>query len=212
MPTYGKVLYFFLAWFQLVSPIIQHSWRNQIEKEQNFPITFTLTSLAVHDCVDQCLVCNNCDQSYLNMYWWKNDFIIYGLFLFVIWWFTIITIFLISDCRKADERKRKKLSSCMWYSQWLFLFQACLSTSWPIITVLFHVCQVWTTMTYVMAVELSDLACYLIVLSAFLIPLTAFTGCCQLYLTCKYKKKNRNYLMVCDAEFLVEIYRQRICV
>ena len=165
----------------------------------------------MHDCVDQCLVCNNCDQSYLNMYWWRNDFIIYGLFLFVIWWFIIITIFLISDCRKADERKRKKLSSCMWYSQWLFLFQACLFTSWPIITVLFHVCQVWTTMTYVMAVELSDLACYLywVLFLHHLLLLQVAANCIWRAST---RKKPRNYLMVCDAEFLVETYRQRICV
>ena len=102
------------------------------------------------------------------------DFVIYGLF--VIGWLIIIIVFLISDCRKADERKKKKPVK-------LYVIFAIfvLVPSLPI---------------YLLADNDRPLSCVphsddtavdctrfgmLLVLSAFLTLLTAFTACAQLY-------------------------------
>jgi len=114
-PTYGKVLIGISVFLFSMIPtcIFKFNTLEEIkesifEKEQNFPITFTLTSLAVIVEINawySIIVTNptqRCSQAEM-----IADFIIYGLF--VIGWFIIITIFLISDCRKADKRKRKKI-------------------------------------------------------------------------------------------------------
>ena len=194
-----EYLYFFLAWFQLVS---SNSTR-LIEKEQNFPITFTLTSLAVIVEINAwySIIVTNPTQRCTDEEM-ITDFTIYGLF--VIGWFIIITIFLITDCRKANERKRKKIVKL-----YVIFTMIVLVPSLPI---------------YLLADNDRPLSCVpdlkpgcshgyvrfgmLLVLSAFLTPLTAFTGCCQLYLMrirkYKIKQKKWNNLVVCDAEILVE--------
>ena len=78
-----------------------------VEKQENFPVTFTLASLAVIVEINAwftVIVTNPAQICPLAEM--IADFVIYGLF--VIGWFIIITIFLISDCRKANERKSKK--------------------------------------------------------------------------------------------------------
>jgi len=159
-----------------------------IEKEQNFPITFTLTSVAVIVEINAwySIIVTNPTQRCTDEEM-ITDFVIYGLF--VIGWFIIITIFLITDCRKANERKRKKIVKL-----YVIFTMIVLVPSLPI---------------YLLADNNRPLSCLwkpnvgcghgvvrfgmLLALGAFLTPLTVFTGCCQLYLMRirKYKIKQK---------------------
>ena len=114
LTTYGKVLiglsvFLFSMFPACVFKFNTHEELEEIiiENEQNFPVTITLTSLAMIVEINawfSIIVTNTaqtCPPEEM-----IADFVIYGLF--VIGWFIIIIVFLIADCRKADERKRKK--------------------------------------------------------------------------------------------------------
>ena len=109
--TYAKVLIGFSVFLFSMFPtcVLKFNTHDEIndiiEKQENFPVTFTLASLAVIVEINAwftVIVTNPAQVCPLAEM--IADFVIYGLF--VIGWFIIITIFLISDCRKADERKR----------------------------------------------------------------------------------------------------------
>ena len=114
LTTYGKVLIGLSVFLFSIFPTCVFKFNTHeeikeiiIEKEENFPVTFTLTSLAVIVEINAwfAIIVTNpaqtCPQEEM-----IADFVLHGLF--VIGWFIIIIVFLISDCRKADERKRKK--------------------------------------------------------------------------------------------------------
>ena len=150
-----------------------------IEKEENFPVTFTLTSLAMIVEINAwfaIIVTNPAQVCPLEEM--IAESVIYGLF--VVGWFVIITVFLIADCCKADERKRKKPVKL-----YVIFAMIVLVPSLPIYLLadnehpLSHLkCE-------------TDSGCYpldhirsgmLLLLGAFLTLLTAFTACCQSYL------------------------------
>ena len=166
-----------------------------IEKEENFPVTFTLSSLAVIVEINawfSIIVTNptqTCPQEEI-----IADFVIYGLF--VIGWFIIIIVFLISDCRKADERKKKKSVKLYVIFAMFVLFP-----SLPMY-LLADNDRPLSCVPHLKCITDNDLGCdavdrtrfgMLLVLSAFLTLLTAFTACAQLYLmyTRKYKSTQK---------------------
>ena len=182
LATYGKVLIGLSVFLFSMFPTCVFKFNTQeeindivIEKEENFPVTFTLTSLAVIVEINAwyAIIVTNpaavCHPGEM-----IADFVIYGLF--VIGWLIIIIVFLISDCRKADERKKKKPVKF-----YVIFAMFVLVPSLPI---------------YLLADNDRPLSCVphsdntavdrtrfgmLLVLSAFLTLLTAFTACTQLY-------------------------------
>ena len=219
-PTYGKVLIGISVFLFSMIPTcifkfntLEEIKESIIEKEQNFPVTFTLTSLAVIVEINawySIIVTNPTQECPLAEM--IADFIIYGLF--VIGWFIIITIFLISDCRKANERKRKKIVKL-----YVIFTMIVLVPSLPI----YLLADNDRPLSCVPGLKRNDLGCHghgvvrfgmLLALSAFLTPLTAFTACCQLYLMCKYKKKQKNWnnSTVCDADIDSGRNIDNICV
>ena len=203
LTTYSKVLiglavFLFSMFPTCVLKFTSHDEINDIiiEKQENFPITFTLASLAVIVEINAwftVIVTNPAQVCPLAEM--IADFVIYGLF--VIGWFIIITIFLISDCRKANERKRKK--TVKWYVVFTMIV---LVPSLPIY-LLADNDRPLSCIPHLRCVADSDLGCdavnrvrfgMLLVLSAFLTLLTAFTACAQLYLIYikKYKTTKKN--------------------
>ena len=197
LTTYGKVLigmsvFLFSMFPSCVFKFNTHEEIHEtiIEKEENFPVTFTLTSLAVIVEINAWFaiivanptpVCHHGEMI--------ADFVIYGLF--VIGWFVIITIFLISDCRKADERKRKRSVKL-----YVIFAMFVLIPSLPIYLIADN-SHPLSCVPHLISVTDRDLVCVavnctrfvmLLVLSVFLTLLTAFTACCQIYLMCVQKK------------------------
>ena len=183
LATYGKVLIAFSIFLFSMFPtcVFKFNTREETEeyiteKEENFPVTFTLNSLAMIVEINAwfAVIVTNaapiCPEEEM-----IGEFFIYGLF--VIGWFIIVIVFLIADCRTADERKRNKPVKL-----YIIFSMFVLIPSLPI---------------YLLADNDSPLSCVphldaaavghirfgmLVVLSAFLILFTAFTACCQIYL------------------------------
>ena len=191
LTTYAKVLIGFSVFLFSMFPtcVLKFNTHNEIndiiiEKQENFPVTFTLASLAVIVEINAwftVIVTNPAQVCPLAEM--IADFVLYGLF--VIGWFIIITIFLISDCRKANERKRKK--PVKWYVVFTMIV---LVPSLPIY-LLADNDRPLSCIPDLRCVTDTDLGCdavnrvrfgMLLVLSTFLSLLTAFTACAQLYL------------------------------
>ena len=183
LATYGKVLIAFSVFLFSMFPTCVFKFNTQeeteeiiIEKEENFPVTFTLNSLAMIVEINAwfAVIVTNpapiCPEEEM-----IGEFFIYGLF--VIGWFIIVIVFLIADCRMAGERKRNKPVKL-----YIIFSMFVLIPSLPI---------------YLLADNDSPLSCVphldaaavghirfsmLLVLSVFLTLFTAFTACCQIYL------------------------------
>ena len=199
LTTYGKVLIGLSVFLFSMFPTCVFKFNTHeeikeivIEKEENFPVTFTLTSLAVIVEINAwfaIIVANPAQVCPLEEI--IAEFVIYGLF--VIGWFIIIIVFLISDCRKADERKRKR-SVKMYVIFAMFV----LIPSLPIY-LLTDNDRPLSCVPRMKSFIADDSRCVavdrtrfgmLLVLSVFLTLLTAFTACAQLYLMCIRKQKS----------------------
>ena len=203
LTTYGKVLIGLSVFLFSMFPTCVFKFNTHeeikeiiIEKEENFPVTFTLTSLVVIVEINAwfAIIVTNptqtCPQEEM-----IADFVIYGLF--VIGWFIIITTFLISDCRKADERKRKRSVKL-----YMIFAMFVLVPSLPIY-LLADNDRPLSCVPDLKCITDNDLGCdavapvrfgMLLVLGAFLTLLTAFTACGQLYLMYirKYKSTKKS--------------------
>ena len=182
--TYAKVLIGFSVFLFSMFPtcVLKFNTHDEIndiiiEKQENFPVTFTLASLAVIVEINAwfTVIVTNAAQV-CPLAEMIADFVIYGLF--VIGWFIIITIFLISDCRKAGERKRKK--TVKWYVVYSMIV---LVPSLPIY-LLADNDRPLSCIPQLRCVNDSDLGCDAVncVRFGMLLVLSAFTACGQLYL------------------------------
>ena len=214
LATYGKVLIGLSVFLFSMFPTCVFKFNTQeevndiiIEKEENFPVAFTLASLAVIVEINAwfAIIVTNpaqvCPPGEM-----IADFVIYGLF--VIGWFIIITVFLISDCRNADERKKKKPVKL-----YVIFTMIVLVPSLPIY-LLANNDRPLSCVPNLQCVTDDDLGCdavdrirfaMLLVLSVFLTLLNAFTAAGKLYLIYiqKYKitQKKWNSLIKCNTEF-----------
>ena len=119
------------------------------------------------------------------------NFVLYGLF--VIGWFVVIVVFLISDCRKTDdERKKKKSIKC-----YVIFSVIILIPSLPLYLLAGNE-RPLSCAPNLRCITDNDSGCdavervrfgMLIVLGFFLILLTAFTACCKLHLMFLRKRK-----------------------
>ena len=119
------------------------------------------------------------------------NFVLYGLF--VIGWFVVIVVFLISDCRKTDdERKKKKSIKC-----YVIFSVIILIPSLPLYLLAGNE-RPLSCAPNLRCITDNDSGCdavervrfgMLIVLGFFLILLTAFTACCKLHLMFIRKRK-----------------------
>ena len=116
LTTYGKVLIGLSIFLFSMFPtcIFKFNSRDEMEeisneKDKNFPVTFTLTSLAVIVEINAWFttIVNN-PAPVCTLEEMIADFVLYGFF--VIGWLIVITVFLVSDCRKTDDEKKKKKS------------------------------------------------------------------------------------------------------
>ena len=191
LATYAKVLIGFSVFLFSMFPTCVFKFNTQeeindivIEKEENFPVTFTLASLAVIVEINAwfaIIVTNPAQVCPLGEM--IADFVIYGLF--VIGWLIIVTVFLISDCRNADERKKKKPVKL-----YVIFTMIVLVPSLPIY-LLANNDRPLSCVPNLRCVTDDDLGCdavdrlrfgMLLVLSAFITLLTAFTAAGKLYL------------------------------
>ena len=198
LTTYGKVLIGLSVFLFSIFPTCVFKFNTHeetkeiiIEKEDNFPVTFTLTSLAVIVEINAwfAIIVTNpaqtCPKEEM-----IADFVLYGLF--VIGWFIIIMVFLISDCRKADERKRKKTVKL-----YVIFTILVLVPSLPIY-LLADNDRPLSCVPHLKCITDNDLGCdivdrvrfgMLVVLSVFLTLLTTFTAFGKLYLMYIRKQK-----------------------
>ena len=201
LTTYGKVLIGISIFLFSIFPtcVFKCNSREEMEeisdeKEINFPVTYTLTSLAVIVEINAwftTIVSNPsevCTEEEM-----IANFVLYGLF--VIGWFVVIVVFLISDCRKTDdERKKKKSIKC-----YVIFSIIVLIPSLPLYLLAGNE-RPLSCVPNLRCITNNDSGCdavqrvrfgMLIVLGFFLTLLAAFTVCCKLHLMFLRKNKAR---------------------
>ena len=187
--TYGKVILGLSIFLIYVFPacVSRFNTRDETEesnneKENNFPVTFTLAALAMSVKINSWFsltLANSteiCPREEM-----IAGFVIYGLF--VIGWFIIIAVFLIADCRKAGSQKK-----CI--KLYVIFSVIILIPSLPIYLLADNE-RPLSCLPFLRCTGDNDSRCdtfryvrfgMLLVLGAFLTLLTAFTAACQLYL------------------------------
>ena len=197
LTTYGKVLIGLSIFLFSMFPtcIFKFNSREEIsdEKDKNFPVTFTLTSLAVIVEINAWFttIVNN-PAPVCTLEEMIADFVLYGFFS--IGWLIVITVFLVSDCRKTDDEKKKKKSiKC-----YVIFSVIILIPSLPVYLLADNE-RPLSCVPHLRCISNNDSGCdafevvrfsMLTVLSVFLTLLTAFTAGCKLRLMFLRKGKS----------------------
>ena len=210
LTTYGKMLLALSIFLIYVFPacVFRLNTRNETaesntEKEDNFPVNFTLATLAMIVKINAWFSLTVSNSAGVCL--WDEmiaGFIIFGLF--VTGWFIIIAVFLIADYRKADQEKKQRKP----INLYVILTVIILIPSLPIYLLADNE-RPLSCLPFFRCTADNDSGCdavdyvrfgMLLVLGALLTLLTAFTACCQPYLMCirrKYKVAKQNNGVKC---------------